>query len=112
GVRVGLHDLRRIGFGRQAARHARDAVANVVRGRVDVAAYVELDTDLRALILAVGFDLEDAFDAGDRVLDDLRDLRFDDRRGGAAVVRGDRDDGALDVGVLANGEPLHRNDAE
>ena len=72
-------DLRRIGLLRQVAQHARDAVAHVVGRGVDVAVDVELDADLRALVLAVGLDLEDALDAGDRVLDDLRDLGFDDR---------------------------------
>ena len=65
---------------------ARDAVAHVVRGGVDVAVHVELDADLRALVLAVGLDLEDAFDAGDGVLDDLRDLGLDDRGGRAAIA--------------------------
>ena len=67
------------------AEHARDAIAHVVRGAVDVAADVELDAHLRALVLAVRLDLENAFDAGDRVLDDLRDLGLDDRRRRAVV---------------------------
>ena len=111
-ARVGLDDLRRVGVLRQLRDDARDAVAHVVRGRVDVAAHVELDSDLGALVLAVGFDLDDAFDAGDRVLDDLRDLGLDDGRGRAAVVRRDRDHGALDVGILADRQPLQRHEAE
>ena len=102
GVRVGLDDLRRISLRRQAAQDARDTVAHVVGRGVDVAVDVELDTDLRALVLAVGFELEDALDAGDRVLDDLRDLGLDDRRRRAAIGRRDRNGGAVDVGVLAD----------
>ncbi len=112
GVRVGFHDLRRIGLGRQAAQHARDAVAHVVGRGVDVAVDVELDADLRALVLAVGFDLEDALDAGDGVLDDLRDLGLDDRGRRAAIRRRDRDGRAVDVGILADGQPLQRHQAE
>jgi hypothetical protein len=50
----------------------------IVRRGVDVAAHVELDPHLRALVLAVGLDLENALDAGDRVFDRLRDFRLYD----------------------------------
>ena len=79
GAGVSLHDLRRIGFGRQPARDTRNAIPHVVGRRVDVAIHVELDPDLGPLVRAVGLDLENALDAGYRVLDGLRDLRFDDR---------------------------------
>src|SRR3546814_7019467 len=46
----------------------------------------------------------DALDAGDRALQDLRHLGFDDLRAGAGIVRAHRDDGLVDVGVFANGE--------
>ena len=113
GAGVRLHDLRRIGFRRQPADHARDAIAHVVGGVVDVAVHVELDADLGALVLAVGLDLEDSFDAGDRVLDGLRDLRFDNWRADAPRVGGrDRDNRALDVRILAHRQPLQRHEAE
>jgi len=48
--------------------HARDAVAYVVRRGVHVAAHVE-PMVCRALVLAVGLELEDAFDSGDGSLD-------------------------------------------
>ena len=66
---------------------ARHAIAHVVGRGIDVAADVELDAHLRAFVLALRFDLQNAFDAGDRILDDLRDLGFDHRRGSAVVVR-------------------------
>src|SRR5690606_40547001 len=97
---------------RQTAVDGRDAVADVVGGRVDVAVDVELDAYLGALVLAVGLDLEDAFDAGDGVLDDLRDFRLDDRGRGTAVGGRDRDDGSVDVGILAYREPLERHEPE
>jgi hypothetical protein len=52
--------LRRVGVLRQLRDDSRDSVAHVARGRVDVAAHVELDSDLGALVLAVRFDLDDA----------------------------------------------------
>ena len=111
-ARVGLDDLRRVRVLRQARDDPGDAIAHVVRGRVDVAAHVELDAHLRALVLAVGLYFYDPLDARDRVLDDLRDLRLDHGRRCAAVVRGDRDDRPLDVRILAYREPLQRHDAE
>ena len=74
GAAVRLADLRRVGFLRQARDDARHAVAHVVRGRVDVAVHVELDVDLERSSSALRGELVDALDAGDLVLDDLRDL--------------------------------------
>ena len=75
---VDLGDLRRIGFERQARRDARQPLAHVVGGAVEIAIERELDVDLRALVAARGIQALDAFDAGDLVLDDLRDARLDD----------------------------------
>ena len=112
GVRVGFDDLRRIGFGRQAANDTRDTVADVVGGGIDVAVDVELDADLRTLVFAVGLDLQDSLDARDGVLDDLRNLGLDDRGRRAAICGRDGNRRAVDVGILAHGQPLQRHDAE
>ena len=50
GVDVDLGDDRVVGLARQAAADARDAVAHVVGGLVDVAVEVELDRDARDLL--------------------------------------------------------------
>ena len=98
---VDLGDLRRIGFQRQARGDARQALAHVVGGAVEVAFQRELDVDLRAFVAARGIQAFDALDARDLVLDDLRDARLDDVRAGAAVARLDAHDGTIDVGELA-----------
>ena len=101
---VHLGDLRRIRLERQAARHARQALAHVVGRAVEVALQREFDVDLRALVAARGVEALDAFDARDLVLDDLRDARLDHVRGGAAVTRLDVHHRALDVGEFAQAE--------
>jgi len=112
GARVGLDDLRRIGLIGQRVRDARNSIADVVRRRVDVAIDVELDAHLRALVLAVRLDLENAFDARDRILDQLRDLGFDDGSGRAAVFGGDGNDRTIDIRVLAHLQALQRHETE
>ena len=52
---------------------AGDAVADIVGGRVHVAADVELDGDPRSAVLARRLDELDPLDAGDAVLDHLGD---------------------------------------
>jgi hypothetical protein len=110
GVRLG--DVRRIGFRRQHCTDARHAIAHVVGGAVQITVDVELDVDGRALVLAARLDLEDALDAGYAIFDRLRDLVFDDLRRSAAVGGRDRHYRPLDIGILANREPLHRHEAE
>ena len=62
--------------------------------------------------MAAGAQRVDAFEAGDLVLDDLRDLRFDDRRGGAAVDGLDADDRRLDVRRLADRQAARGHQAD
>ncbi len=90
---------------RQIVEHARDAVAHVVRGRIDVAIQIELHRDARALVRARRAHLVDELDARDALLDHLRDLGLDDLRGGAAVVRVDGHDRRVDVRKLAHRLP-------
>ena len=82
-------------------RHARQALAHVVGGGVEVAIERELDVDLRALVAARRIEAFDAFDARDLVLDDLRDARLDHVGRRAAIARLDVDHRLVDVGVLA-----------
>ena len=72
----------------------------------------ELDGDARALVLAARAQRVDAFDAGDLVLDDLRDLGFDDCRGGAAVDGVDADDRRLDVRRFAHRQAVRGHHAD
>ena len=74
----------------QRAAGARDAVAHVVRGLVDVAVEVELDGDLRDLLAAERGQVADAVDADQLVLERLRDRGLDDLGRGAAVDGRDR----------------------
>jgi hypothetical protein len=102
GARIDLGDLGRLGLFGQVVEHARDAIANIVGGAIDVATQAELDGDARTLVRAHRRQLGDAFDAGNRVLDRLRDLRFHDRRGRSAIQGIDTDDRRLNVRQLAH----------
>ena len=110
--RVSLLHVWRIGFFRQLAEHAADAVAHVVGGRVHVARDVELDGDGRLAVLARRVDEANAFDAGDAVLDHLGDAGLDHVGGGAGIGRADRDDRRVDVRIFAQGKARERDKAD
>ena len=76
-LRVGLDlgDDRLVDLLRQTPAHAADAVAHVRGGDVRVHVRAETHGDVAALLAALRGHGLDAFDAGDRVLEDLRDLR-------------------------------------
>src|SRR5690606_10634636 len=112
GVGVRLLDLGRIGFLGQVVYHARDAVAHVIGGGVDIAVEVELDHHARFAVLAGRGHLDDALDARHRALDDLGHLVLDDLRGSAAVGNLHRNDRRGDVRVLAHRHLLERPQAE
>ncbi len=57
-------------------------------------------------------DVSFALDAGDLILDDLRDLGFDHVRRCATVFDLDRHDRRVDVRILANREPLEAHHTE
>ncbi len=85
---------------------ARDAVAHVVRGLVDVAIGHELEVDARAAVDALRGDLGDALEARDALLDHLGDLGLDHVGRGTAVGGLDRHDRRLDLGQLAYRQAL------
>ncbi len=62
----------------QLAAHPRDPVAHVVGGGVGVAVEPEADRDLALLGPADRAHVVDALDAGERLLEHLGDLAFDD----------------------------------
>ena len=111
-VRVLFRDLRRVGFLRQHAQDARDALAGVVRRGVDVAIDGEFDVDVRFLVLAGRLQLLDAGDTGELILDNLGDPPFDDLGGRAAVERLDRDNRRVHVRILAHRQAVDRQQAE
>src|SRR5690606_14866851 len=63
------------------------------------------DGDARAFVLALRSHLLDAFETGDAIFDDLRDLRFDDCGRRAAINRIDAHDRRLNVRHLADRQP-------
>ncbi len=113
-LRVGLdlRDDRIVGGLRQQRAHARDAVAHVVRRGVDVPLEQELDRDLRDLLARDRLDRAHALDAGERVLERLRDLRLHHLRARALVHGAHRDHRRVDLRVFAHRQALERDRAD
>src|SRR5690606_16847230 len=111
-VAVDLLDLGRIGLVRQVVEDARDAVAYIVCRRIDVAVDLELDGHDRTAILAHRLHETHAFDAGDAVLDHLRDATLDYARGSAPIIGFDRYHGRIDVGIFAQRQAVERDQAK
>ena len=111
-IRLDLGDDRFVDLVRHAPAHAADAVAHVGGRDVGIDVGAEAHGDLAALLAAGRGDDLDAFDAGDRVLQDLRDLGLDDLGGGAAIDRLHRDDRLVDIGIFADGEAAIADDAD
>jgi hypothetical protein len=112
GVGLDLGDDRLVDLGRHAAAHAADAVAHVGGGDVGIDIRAEAHRDEAALLAAGRGDDLDALDAGDRVLQDLRDLRLDDLGRGAAIIGADRDDRLVDIGIFAHRQAVIGDDAD
>ena len=112
GVGLDLGDDRLVDLVRQAAAHAADAVAHIRGCHVGVDIRPEANLDEAALLAAGRGDDLDAFDAGDRVLQDLRDLRLDDLGRGTAIVGTDRDDRLVDVRIFPNRQTAIGDDAD
>jgi hypothetical protein len=120
-LRVGLdlQDLRLVDLGRQPAPHPAHPVAHVVGGGFDVAAKLETDGYLAALLPRGRAQEVDAFDAGDRFLQHARDGALDHLRAGAAVVGLHQHHRRIDARIFANRQPAeghqpdqHHDEAE
>jgi hypothetical protein len=98
--------------GRQIGAHAGHRVAHFVDRFLDRLFQAELGGDGADTVLALGIDVLDALDGGDRVLDAPGDLRLHLRRCGAGQLCGDGDGGQLDVGELLDLHRLERADAD
>src|SRR5262249_27336801 len=106
GVRLLFRDDGFVDVVGQRRAHARDAVAYVVGGGVDITGDHEAYGDLAVFGPADrGHDL-DPFDAGQRILQRLGDLGFDDLGAGAGEARIDRNDRLVDVRIFADRQPL------
>ena len=113
-ARVGLRlrHLRVFGLVGQAVDGARDAVAHVVGGVVDIARYLETDADVAAFGAAGGGHDLDALDARESVFQRLGHLRFHDLRARAEIAGRDGNDGLVDVRVLAKRQAVIGNKAQ
>ena len=60
----------------------------------------------------VQLDELDALDAGNAFLDDLGDPRLDDVRRRTGIIHRHRDDGRVDVGILAQRQAVERHQPE
>jgi hypothetical protein len=110
GLDLGHHRLvRRVG---QQRAHARHAVAHIVGRRVDVALEHELHGDGADFLARHRLDRAHAFDARERVLQRLGDLRLDDLRARALEDGAHRHHRRVDLRVLAYRQALEGNDAE
>ncbi len=112
GVDVELLDDGRLGVERQLADRARDLVANVLGGDVDVAVGGEHDRHLRHALAGVGGDLVDALDRVDRGFDDVGDVGLHDLRRGAGQEGDHRDHREVDGRQEVDGQGLVAEDAE
>src|SRR5690625_3894710 len=73
---------------------------------------MELQLHIGDTIATGGGDRFDALDAGDAVLDNLGDARFHHRRGSTDVLGANRNDGRVDIGVLAQGQAIESHQTE
>ncbi len=90
GVGLDLGDDRLVDRVGQLAARARHLVADVGGGGIRIALQREPDVDVAALRTALRGHHLDALDAGERILERLRDLRLDDFGRRAAIVRWSR----------------------
>ena len=112
GRRIDLCYLRLLGLIRQRLHDARDAIAHVIRRRLDIAIETEFDGDAGALIEAGRTQRLHTFQAGDLVLDHLRDLRLDDRGGRASINRIDADNRRLHVRRFSHRQASERHQSD
>jgi len=107
-LRVGLdlRDHRLVDRVRQLGAHARHLVANIGGRGIGTARQLEAHVDLTALRPALRRHQFDAFDAGKRILEDLRHLRLDDFRRSAAVDGADAHHRFVDARILTHRQAL------
>ncbi len=109
---IDLLDDRRVDVLGQVLLRLRDVARDVLHRGVDAAAQVELDRDRRRAQARDGGDVGDAFDAGDRVLDDVGDLGLHDVRRRVLPVHRHGDDREVDVGQLADAHAVEADPPE
>ncbi len=105
GVGFDLGDHRFVDVRRQAVAHAGNAVAHVRGRRIRIALELETHGNLAVLLPGNRGDDIDAFNAGQRILQGLGDLRFDNLGRGAAVGRIDGHHRLVDLRVFAHRQP-------
>ncbi len=111
-VRLDLLDDRILGVIGEPSAHPADPVAHVRRGAVGIPVEPEGYGDLALFLPADRRHVVDAFDPGERVLEDVRDLAFDDVGAGADIGRLNGDDDRVDVGILTHRQPLIADKAD
>ncbi len=112
GIGLDLGDDRLVDFVGQPGPHARDLVADVGGGGIGVARDAEANIDVAALGPRGRGHQLDPFDAGQRVLEHLGDLRLDHLGRGAGVGGLHADHRFVDLRVLAHREPGVRDHAD
>jgi hypothetical protein len=112
GVGLDLGDHRFVDGLRQSGAHPGDTVAHVGGGRIGIALDLETHRNLAVLGARDGRQHIDAFDAGQRILQRLGDLRLDDFGGRAAVGRVDGDHRLVDLRIFAHRQPGVGNDPD
>ena len=103
---VRLADDRGVDAAGQAPLELGELALDVLQRHVDVALELELDGDVGGALARGGRDLLDPLHGGDRVLDQVDDVRLHDLGGGALPRDRDVHDREVHVGVLADPEPL------
>ena len=111
GIGVRFDDLWRVRLFRQLIGDPADRVPDVGRGDVQVDAVVELDGDATAAERRTGRDRLDAGDTGDGAFNRIRQFAVDSLGRGAFEHRVDGDDGAVDIGQLANLDTVEGGEA-
>src|SRR3990172_3307368 len=114
GLRIGLNlgNDRLFHFPGQLPAHAADAVAHVARRVVGIAGQFKPDRNL-ALFGAAdrGHDL-DSLDPGERILERLAHLAFNDLGAGAQIAGPYRNHRLIDIGVFANRQLVVAHDPQ
>ena len=112
GVGLALLDDRLLDLIWKAPAHTPDPVAHVRGGIVRIAVELEAHRDLAQFLAADRGDVIDAFDAGERVFQNLGDLGLDDRGAGAGIGRLDGDHRRVDGRIFAHAQAVVGDEAD